>query len=368
MANPNQVIFEKNSDPVGDMNSLLWQVIDIAAANPAAKPDPRIWPHLLVYAPDHIKQRLKALFKATGQNADRQMGMFAQSDKSFEKIRAMLIEKIAKGYYEKQPGYRSSKPWQDGGTSPEQEEARKHARFFAEHYFPPVEERGDEQAEPAAFKGAQEELAKMHAQLVEAFAKKHYESWANQDGYVPWQDGGNSDKQEEARKIALSLVDGLTPENFYPVNSECSSETVLPGAEIRTEIKIDYSPVMDKWLKSLTKEGSDGSDRDYFNTWTGQSSQDNAKLATEVGDALDVLKNAFKNNPDFAWTWHCAIWSGAHDEGLSSDAANRAAARVMKMAFDIDTSENANFDPEHRMAGKKVDAVIKSENIHHHSV
>lgn len=362
MVNPDQVIFEKNSDPAGDMNSLLWQMIDIAAANPEIKPDPRIWPHLLVYAPDHIKQRLKALFKATGQNADRQMGMFAQTNKSFEKIRAMLIEKIAKGYYEKQPGYQRSRPWQEGGTSPEQEEARKHARFFAEHYFPAVNERGDEQAEPVAFQGAQEELAKMHAQLVEAFAKKHYESWAGQDGYVPWQDGGNSDKQEEARDFVRPFVDSLTPETFYPVNSPEDGEP--SDGLIQMKVSFNYS-LWDEWLKLCEKRPED---RDYFNMWTGQGSQDDAKMATEVGDALDVLKNAFKNDPYFAWTWHCAIWSGAHDEGLADDAANRAAARVMKMAFDIDTSENAQFNPEHRKAAKKIDEIIQSKNINHHQV
>lgn len=293
MVNPDHVVVNSASDVAETMNTLLGNFLDLAAANPEIKPDPRIWPHLLVYAPSHIKQRLRALFAATGKKV-------------------------------KEP-------------------------------------------EPPALHSFEAEMMKLRNQLVEIFAKKHYETWADQEGYVPWQEGGNSDKQEEARKIALSLVDGLTPENFYPVNSECSSETVLPGAEIRTEIKIDYSPVMDKWLKSLTKEGSDGSDRDYFNMWTGQSSQDNAKLATEVGDALDVLKNAFKKDPYFAWTWHCAIWSGAHDEGLASDAAHRAAARVMKMAFDIDTSENANFNAA-LQAREKANVVIQSENINHHQV
>lgn len=296
MVNPDHVIIDDGKNTAETMNTLLWNFIDLAAANPTVKPDPRVWPHLLVYAPSHIKQRVRAILAATGKKV--------------------------------------------------------------------------EEPAPPAPSGYEVELKKLRDQLVEAFAKKHYETWADQEGYVPWQEGGNSDKQEEARKVARSVVDGLTPDNFYPVNSECSSMTVLPGAEVCMLTKIDYSPAMDDWLKLITKENSDVApcDRDYFNMWTGQGSQDNAKLATEVGDALDVLKNAFKNDPYFAWTWHCAIWSGAHDEGLADDAANRAAARVMKMAFDIDTSENAQFNPEHRKAAKKIDEIIQSKNINHHQV
>lgn len=62
-----------------------------------------------------------------------------------------------------------------------------------------------------------------------------------------------------------------------------------------------------------------------------------------TADAMAVLKAAIKADPEYAWSWHCAIWSGAHDEGLETGAANRAAARVMHMAFDCDTSKNANF-------------------------
>ncbi|WP_443692049.1 hypothetical protein ACRZ5O_22740 [Pseudomonas protegens] len=37
---------------------------------------------------------------------------------------------------------------------------------------------------------------------VEAVAKEIYESWASQPGFTPWVDGGNSLKQDEARKAA----------------------------------------------------------------------------------------------------------------------------------------------------------------------
>lgn len=41
-------------------------------------------------------------------------------------------------------------------------------------------------------------------ELAEAKAKEIYESWRDQNGYVPWVAGGNSDMQDKARRIAAS--------------------------------------------------------------------------------------------------------------------------------------------------------------------
>lgn len=37
---------------------------------------------------------------------------------------------------------------------------------------------------------------------IESSAKTIYESWSGLEGYVPWEDGGNSLKQDEARRQA----------------------------------------------------------------------------------------------------------------------------------------------------------------------
>ncbi|WP_227472664.1 hypothetical protein [Delftia acidovorans] len=73
--------------------------------------------------------------------------------------------------------------------------------------------------------------------------------------------------------------------------------------------------------------------------------------------AMAALKAAFAADPEYAWSWHCAAWSCAHDEGLATDAANRAAARLMYMAFDCDTSKHPNFLDEHRRAAPAAPAV-----------
>ena len=53
--------------------------------------------------------------------------------------------------------------------------------------------------------------APVPAELVEAVAKAIYYEWRRDTGYVPWVDGGNSNKQDDARKIARGVVAGAAP-------------------------------------------------------------------------------------------------------------------------------------------------------------
>jgi hypothetical protein len=43
-------------------------------------------------------------------------------------------------------------------------------------------------------------------EIVEVTARGIYASWFMQPGYVPWVERGNSDKQDEARRMARSAV------------------------------------------------------------------------------------------------------------------------------------------------------------------
>ena len=45
-------------------------------------------------------------------------------------------------------------------------------------------------------------------QLIEKVAKTIYEGWAGQPGYVPWQEGGNSNMQNLARARARAATQG----------------------------------------------------------------------------------------------------------------------------------------------------------------
>ena len=58
---------------------------------------------------------------------------------------------------------------------------------------------------------------------------------------------------------------------------------------------------------------------------------------------METLKKAFKNDPEYAWSWHCNITMAAFDEGLSISKANRVSARFMRNAFDIDMTKHDNF-------------------------
>ena len=69
-------------------------------------------------------------------------------------------------------------------------------------------------------------------------------------------------------------------------------------------------------------------------------------MSTEIKNAVDTLKKAFKADPAFAHTWHCNIAMAVQDsdkwlrESLSIQhaVANDGASRFMKLAFDVETS------------------------------
>jgi hypothetical protein len=59
-------------------------------------------------------------------------------------------------------------------------------------------------------------------------------------------------------------------------------------------------------------------------------------------NALAILKDAMPSpvvQGDYAWSWHSSVACCCMDEGLSHEAANRAASRFMHVAFGVDTSK-----------------------------
>ncbi|WDZ97961.1 hypothetical protein Herbaro_09325 [Herbaspirillum sp. WKF16] len=65
-----------------------------------------------------------------------------------------------------------------------------------------------------------------------------------------------------------------------------------------------------------------------------------AVAITSTTAALEVLKAAVQSDSSYAWPWHCNVAMAAKDEGLGHQAANEAAARFMRMAFDIDVRQS----------------------------
>ena len=59
--------------------------------------------------------------------------------------------------------------------------------------------------------------------------------------------------------------------------------------------------------------------------------------------AMEVLSQRLKDDPDYAYSWHCNIAMACYDSMNDIDhedrhtVSNEAASRFMKMAFDVDT-------------------------------
>lgn len=64
-----------------------------------------------------------------------------------------------------------------------------------------------------------------------------------------------------------------------------------------------------------------------------------APIVLTPAAGMDAIKKAMQADYGYAWAWHCNVAMAAVDEGLSYDAAQRAAARFMFSAFGIDTSK-----------------------------
>mgnify|MGYP003966936973 CR=1 FL=1 len=60
-----------------------------------------------------------------------------------------------------------------------------------------------------------------------------------------------------------------------------------------------------------------------------------------IANALAVLRDAFQTDADYARAWHDNLACCVMDEGVSHAVANKAAARFMKLAFDVDTADFA---------------------------
>jgi len=63
-------------------------------------------------------------------------------------------------------------------------------------------------------------------------------------------------------------------------------------------------------------------------------------MSEEVKNAMETLSKAFREDPEYAHSWHCNLAMACKDAGASHDVGNEAASRFMKLAFDADTSND----------------------------
>ena len=64
-----------------------------------------------------------------------------------------------------------------------------------------------------------------------------------------------------------------------------------------------------------------------------------------VLQAMDTLKTNMKEDPEFAWSWHCNIAVQFQDAGVSHAISNDGASRFMKLCFGVDTLQRRGVPP-----------------------
>ena len=72
-----------------------------------------------------------------------------------------------------------------------------------------------------------------------------------------------------------------------------------------------------------------------------------ASIVTKhVPESMSTVTNAIRNDPDYAWSWHCNIAMAAMDEGVDHMTANKLAARFLMILTGVDTTKNPHFPKE----------------------
>jgi hypothetical protein len=66
-----------------------------------------------------------------------------------------------------------------------------------------------------------------------------------------------------------------------------------------------------------------------------------------TAEAMNVIRQAMREDPGYAWTWHCNIACLLLDEGVAHDRANDRASGFMKLAFDVETKAPERDRHEH---------------------
>ena len=99
----------------------------------------------------------------------------------------------------------------------------------------------------------------------------------------------------------------------------------------------DAAPAADAVKEFLSLRGVDPNCEPFFQ-WPYRCSVVRP-CASPHGEALNIIRSAMRDDPHYAWTWHCNVAVSMMDESSTHDSANAAAARFMRLAFDVDTSK-----------------------------
>ena len=73
---------------------------------------------------------------------------------------------------------------------------------------------------------------------------------------------------------------------------------------------------------------------------------DHSIVTKHVPESMATVSKAIRNDPDYAWSWHCNIAVAAMDEGVDRLTANKLAARFLMILTGVDTTKNPFFPQE----------------------
>lgn len=82
------------------------------------------------------------------------------------------------------------------------------------------------------------------------------------------------------------------------------------------------------------------------------------RVKGRVSDAMEILREAMKNDPTYARAWHDDIAVMMQDAGYGYWASNDGAARFMKQTFGVDTHDDSTT-PATTEQKKKIVALIE---------
>ena len=63
-----------------------------------------------------------------------------------------------------------------------------------------------------------------------------------------------------------------------------------------------------------------------------------------TSEAMAHLREAIQEDEDYAWTWHCNVAMAVFDQDVDLETSNKAAARFMQLAFDVDVTETVMWN------------------------
>lgn len=116
-----------------------------------------------------------------------------------------------------------------------------------------------------------------------------------------------------------------------------------PSAQV-----VEVEPVPDSWYEEQAKIEQEirAQKEATINTLIEQVKEMLPAGIGHIQVAMAILSKAMKEDPSYAWSWHCNLAMPIYDQGVSHSTANLAAARLMEHIFNADTMTQVQSDQD----------------------